>query len=194
MAHTDPQAVFVRPCKEAIQTALVAAGIDPMEISFNAVERNGRTGARITNSLQIPPVANVSEEVVNGGQRARWKGDNGETYVRSLRFTFILHFDVVMWAEELEKSTNFLFDFMRNLPRSITDEMPLTGVASPPSDEHGMPIKLTVLAPILPDDTTSTSKQYRTRCIVRAHGGIWEDKQVTVAVTPIISVSSTFAP
>ena len=194
MAHTDPQPIFIRPCKEAIQTALVAAGVDPMAISFNAVERNGRTGARITNSQQIPPVANENEQVLNGGQRAHWKGDNGETYVRSLRYTFILHFDVVMWAEELETSTNMLFEFMRQLPRSITDNMPAAGYATQPADEHGMPILLTVLAPILPDDTTSTSKQYRTRCIVRAHGGVWEDKQVTKSVTPVISVSSTFAP
>ena len=194
MSHNDPHPIFVKPCKDAIKAALVLAGIGELDISYSSIERNGATGARILSSQKIPPVMNMAGDPPNGGVRSSWRGDDGQLRVRSKRFDLILHFDVTMWSEKLSEATQFFFDFARHLPRSITDAMPASGLAVQPADEHGMPILLTMLMPILPDDTTNTAKQYKATCVVRADGGLWLDKQATVAVTPVITVSSTLLP
>ena len=194
MAHNDPHPIFVKPCKDAIKAALVVAGLMDLDVSYSAIERNGATGARVLNSAKIPPVLNLLTQPSNGGRRANWRGDDGQQWIRSKRCELILHFDVTMWSEKLSEATQFFFDFARHLPREITDAMPASGLAVQPSDEHGMPILLTLLMPVLPDDTTETARQYKATCVVRAEGGLWLDKQTTFAVTPEITVSSTMLP
>lgn len=190
--HGDPNPVFIKPVKDAIKATLIDSGMLFSEIDYNGIERNGRTAASITNSKVIPPVANQRSQRPNGGRVVAYRGDDGEQWVRSLRSDFILHFDVVIMSESLAESTEFLLDLIRKLPREITDHMPLMGKAIQPADEHGMPILLTVLEPLLPDENTSTAKRYLSSCVVRAEGGLYLDKQTTVRVTPKISIAGTF--
>lgn len=193
MAHNDQHPIFVKPCKDAIKGALVLAGLSDLDIEFNAIERNGSSGARITNSQRIPPVANLQGEPPNGRVRKSWRGDDGKTWLRSRRAELIMHFDVKLWSDTLSKSTGYLFDLIRFLPASITDMMPMGGLAVQPADEHGNPIILSIIQPIFPDDTTNTAKRYEGSCIVRAEGALWWDRAPLVSVDVVTQLSNTFA-
>jgi hypothetical protein len=193
MAHNDQHPIFIAPCKDAIKAALVRAGLNSLDVEFNAIERNGSSGARITNSQRIPSVANLEGSPSNGRVRKQWRGDDGKLWLRSRRSELIMHFDVKLWSDTLSKSTGYMFDLIRFLPASITDAMPIGGLTVQPADEHGNPIILTIIQPIFPDDTTNTAKRYEASCIVRAEGALWLDAAPLVSVDVTTQLSPTFA-
>lgn len=195
MAHNDPPAIFIDPVKSAAKAALVAAGIGEMDVSYSAIERNGPTGARILMSKVIPPVLNRAQDRTSGGTYKTWKGLDGNTYARAIKFTLVVHLDVTLWAESLAKCMDLLFGFLREIPRFAFDgQQPLQAdPALVTLPDPGNRIELTCLEPLLPDDTTNTAKQYRASVVLRANGGVYKDDVVGISVTPQI-VFPTVAP
>lgn len=194
MSQSTPDPIFVAQVKAAIKGALVLAGVPELEINYNAIDRNGVVGARITVSKIIPPVFNQSWARPSGGQFAEWHDSDGTKYVRAIRGTLILHFDVTLWAADLDRSTEYLLGFMRELPRAVFDgQQPLgaDGVTVPLPDP-GNRIELSLREPIFPDDTVNAAKQYRGSVIVRAEGGVYKDKAVAVMCSTKLTVSDHF--
>lgn len=191
MANVVPAPIFLLPCKVAIRTALVSAGLSDLEVRFDQVERSGVWSASIINSKQIPPVMNRKDERSNSGQVCHWLGDNGNKWTRERRFSFDLHLDVSISGPKLDECVLRFFEFCRHLPRSIKDGQLQSGLLVQ-DPNPGNPIELTILAPQLPDDTVSTAKSYVTKCIVRAEGGIYLDTQKTFSVTPKPRLAAEF--
>lgn len=190
--HSDPHPVFVGPCKEVIKAALILAGIPEIDIDYSSVERNGAIGARILTSRNIPTTINYTEERPSGSRFATWRSDAGELITRAQRAHMTMSFEVQMWSESLSVATGFLFDFVRHMPRSAFDAMPQMGKAV--QTDPGNRIEFGLVNPQLPDETTSTAKQYRSSIIVRADGGLYLDKGVTVQVDTRITMNPNLLP
>ena len=193
MAHSDPHPIFVKPVKDTIKAALVRAGISDLDIQFNAVERNGATGARIISSPAIPPSLSLADQRSSGGQRKSWHGPDGRQYVRVYRYGMILTYQVELWSESLSQTTGFMFDFLRFLPRHCFDGQVFPVDPDPPSTDIGNRVELTATMLVLPDDTTSTAKQYKASVQVRADGALWEDEPTRLNVETRLQVSPNFA-
>lgn len=169
---------FVQPCKEAIRAAIVTFGngFTDLTVSFNSIERDPATGANILLSRQVPPTTNRKTEMSNSGRTGfSWLADDGSTMTRHLAAQLEIYFDVTLFSPSLYVSTDALFHLIATLPRSIFDGHMLSGVAVQPEGYAGNPIELTAIAPVLPDDTVSTAKQYRSSLLVKASGNVYRD-------------------
>lgn len=189
--HSDPHPVFVGPCKDEIKAALVLAGIPALDIDYSAIERNPTLGARILMS-PLPASLDLSEERPAGSKFNTWRADNGELVTRAQRAHLVLNFEVQMWSESLSKTTGLFFDFIRNMPRSSSDQMRRMGIAN--DTDSGNRIEFVIVHPKLPDETTSTAKQYKATCIVRASGGIYQDRMPSLKVDTKIRIDPHFLP
>ena len=169
---------FVQPCKEAIRGAITTFGngFNDLTVSFNAIERDPATGANILLSRQVPPTTNRKTEMSNAGRSGlSWLADDGSTITRHLMAQLEIYFDVSLFSPSLYISTDVLFHLIANLPRSAFDGHLLSGVAVQPDGFLGNPVEFTAIAPVLPDDTVSTAKQYRSSLLVKASGNIYRD-------------------
>lgn len=184
MSNSDPYPIFFLPVKNAIRSALVAAGVDEMDVSFNAVERKGQVAATVLLSKQIPPTTNrVSEKLARA--QGRWVDSTGANRTRVYCYDLIVHFDVSIQAFSIDKAVGAFFGFAREFPRAILDGHLFSAPgALDPSKDIGNPIELSILSPIFPDDTAVTAKDYRCSWIVRAEGGIFYDSPAHLSVTP----------
>lgn len=192
--HNDPGQIFIKPVKDAIKTAILAAVPDfsDLDVRYNSIERDGIKGATILISPEIIPSVNRKDERTAAGRVESWRGADGNLWARHLRCTLAVVFDVRLWTQRLDATTRALLASVGGLPRHCYDGHLLTDPAAVDPSFTGNLVELSALSPEFPDDKTAVSKTYYAGFKVRAEGGIYVDSVVGVPVSTKIRPADPF--
>lgn len=188
--HDAPSPRFILPIKQAIKAQLMVVAPSMLEtnISFDSVERDRSFCATIMVSRRADTTLSRSDERLGSGRTGyTWRGDDGKLWERHQTLAIRSAFEIQVVAPSLEQSTSIILDLAASMPRFCFDPQPLAGLAVQPAEFRGNSVELTCTSVVLPEDTTSVSKSYRSFLYVRADGHLFVDRVTRVQVSTCIA-------